>query len=213
MQSTDFQMITMRSCDFSNSFHITTNTPSNLISSLISMAFADIYSNILEPFIQSYKEAKNQKTRAVVIQNAADAVTKSRDLLEDTAVALPKDLKTVCPYSFCFSGLCCSLLQAVTRYIKGHLDNKKEGATVESADPKPKKLKQVYSIRDVVKEQYRARIEAEIPYKTSDKEFIGCYQRALTAVLNNMSDEDVEAAESILETWNQQGAPAEVQLK
>jgi len=28
-----------------------------------------------------------------------------------------------------------------------------------------------------------------------------------------MSEEDVEEAEEIVETWNKQGAPAEVQLK
>jgi hypothetical protein len=35
----------------------------------------------------------------------------------------------------------------------------------------------------------------------------------VTTVLKNMSEEDVEEAEEIVETWNKQGAPAEVQLK
>jgi hypothetical protein len=177
------------------------------------MAFGDIFGNILEPFVQSYKEATNQKNKAVIIKNAADAVAKSRDLLEDTAMDLPKDLKTVCLYSFCVFCLCCSQAQAVMRYIKGLLKNEKKEATVESRDPKPRKLKQVYTMRDVIKQQYRELIEAEIPYKPADKEFIGCYQRAVTAVLQNLSDEDVEEAEGILESWNEKGAPAEVQLK
>jgi hypothetical protein len=61
------------------------------------MAFADVFGNILKPFVNSYKEASNQQNRGTVIRNAADAVAKSRDLLEDPAIGLPKDLKTVCP--------------------------------------------------------------------------------------------------------------------
>jgi hypothetical protein len=85
--------------------------------------------------------------------------------------------------------------------------------TVEVGDPKPTKIKQVYTIRDVVKQHYRERVEAKIPYKPTDKEYIGSYQRAVTTVVNNMSDEDVEEAEEIVELWNKRGAPAEVQLK
>jgi hypothetical protein len=108
------------------------------------MAFSDVYSNILTPFVESYKAATNQKMRAIVIQNAADAVKKSSHLLKDSGVALPKDLKAVCAFSLCFLDL------SVTRYIKGLLANDKE-PTVET-DPKPKKIKQFYTIRDVIKE-------------------------------------------------------------
>ena len=46
------------------------------------MAFADIFGNILKPFVNNYKEASNQQNRAIVIRNAANAVVKSRDLLD-----------------------------------------------------------------------------------------------------------------------------------
>ena len=64
------------------------------------MAFRDIYCNILFPFIESYKLATNQKNRAVVIKNAAEAVVNSRHLLKDTGINLPKDLNVVCLLSF-----------------------------------------------------------------------------------------------------------------
>jgi hypothetical protein len=36
------------------------------------------------------------------------------------------------------------------------------------------------------------------------------YQRAVTTVLKNMTEEEVEKAEEILESWRKQGAPPEV---
>jgi hypothetical protein len=71
------------------------NTPSNP-TFLILMPFTDIYASILLPFVERYKVAENQKSRALVIKKAAEAVMKSRHLLEDTGIDLPKDLNTVC---------------------------------------------------------------------------------------------------------------------
>jgi hypothetical protein len=101
-------------------------------------------------------------------------------------------------------------LQAVTRYIKGIL-KKEAGPEVE--ETKPKKVKMEYTVRDVVKQHYRSRVEREIPFKSTDKEYLGSYQRAVTAVLNKMTDEDLEEAEKVLDLWNKQGGPSELQLK
>jgi hypothetical protein len=67
----------------------------------ISMSFSEVYGDILLPFVENYKEAKNEKNRAQVVKNAADAVSSSSQLLEDQGVNLPKDLKSVriCPFS------------------------------------------------------------------------------------------------------------------
>ena len=46
----------------------------------ITMTFSKIYGNIILPFIEQYKDAKNDKARKVVIANAADAVKKSKVL-------------------------------------------------------------------------------------------------------------------------------------
>jgi hypothetical protein len=175
------------------------------------MAFNKTYGDILFPFVDNYKVATNEKTRALVIKNAVDAVINSRHLLEDTGIDLPKDLKTVCPFSLCIISLL-SLMrcQAVTRYIKGQ--NEKEAA-VDSGVSKPKKTKKFYTIRDVIKQHYADRVGAQIPYKPNEKEYIGSYQRAVTTVLKNMTENDLEEAEKIVESWNAQGAPAEVQLK
>ena len=59
------------------------------------MAFSDDYADILLPFVEKYKTAKNEKARAAVVKNATDAVSKSLNLREGEAVKLPKDLPTV----------------------------------------------------------------------------------------------------------------------
>jgi hypothetical protein len=90
----------------------------------------------------------------------------------------------------------------------------KKGAANEKAeDPKPFKIKQSYTIRDVINQKYRYLVEAEIPGQPSDKGYIGCYQRALTTVYRNMSEDNLKEAEEILESWNNHGPPTEVQLK
>lgn len=50
---------------------------------------------MLFPFIIKFKNAKNEKGRKTVIENAVDAVRKSKNLLE-LEDDLPKDLPTVC---------------------------------------------------------------------------------------------------------------------
>lgn len=174
------------------------------------MSFSKVYSDLLLPFVENYKLAKNEKNRGQVVKNAADAVSSSSQLLEDQGVNLPKDLKSVCPCSFSILLYYYSLVQAITRYIKAFI---KKETTVEGEDPKPMKLKQVYTIRDVVKQQYRAEIEEEIPYQHGEKEYIGSYQNAVTKVLNNLSKKDVKEAEKMVELWNTQGPPSNVQLK
>jgi len=60
------------------------------------MTFTDDYAEVLSPFVDNYKTAKNEKERKAVLRNAADAVSESRNLREDAAEDLPKDLQTVC---------------------------------------------------------------------------------------------------------------------
>lgn len=62
------------------------------------MTFSEDYGGILLPFVEKYKAAKNEKARKAVLKTAADAVLKSRDLLEDDVTELPKDLPTVRAY-------------------------------------------------------------------------------------------------------------------
>lgn len=64
------------------------------------MTFSDDYASILLPFVEEYKAAKNDKGRKAVLKNAADAVSKSRNLREDNVTELPKDLPTVCDFIF-----------------------------------------------------------------------------------------------------------------
>lgn len=74
-------------------------------------------------------------------------------------------------------------------------------------------MKKQYTVRDVVKQIHRDLIEEEIPHKSGEKEYISNYQRAVTAVVKKMTEEELEAAEKIAEVWNEQGAPSEVQVK
>jgi hypothetical protein len=67
------------------------------------MNFSNLYNSVLTPFVQKFKDASNDKGRKRVVNDAADAVRKSKDLLED-AEDLPRDLKAVCLlfHSWCF---------------------------------------------------------------------------------------------------------------
>jgi hypothetical protein len=38
------------------------------------MAFSNIYSSILLPFVKIYNEVTNEKSRGIIVKNAADAV-------------------------------------------------------------------------------------------------------------------------------------------
>jgi hypothetical protein len=104
----------------------------------------------------------------------------------------------------------CLPLQAITGFIKRRI--KKEPAP-QVEKPKPKKAKQVHTIRDVIKHSYKSLVDEEIPFKSTDKEYLGSYQRAVTSVLKNMSEEDLEEAQNILEIWNKEGGPSDLQLK
>lgn len=59
------------------------------------MNFSQEYSDILLPFVENYKNAKNEKERKAVVQKAADAVAESSNLREGEGVALPSDLQKV----------------------------------------------------------------------------------------------------------------------
>ena len=58
------------------------------------MTFSKLYSVVLSPFVQEFKDAKNEKGRKVVVSNAVKAVKASKVLLED-ANDLPNDLNLV----------------------------------------------------------------------------------------------------------------------
>jgi hypothetical protein len=59
------------------------------------MTFTEDYATVLQPFVDEYRIAKNENARKAVVQDAADAVSKSSDIREDGGDELPKDLKTV----------------------------------------------------------------------------------------------------------------------
>lgn len=74
-------------------------------------------------------------------------------------------------------------------------------------------MKQLYTVRDVIKQNCRALIEEKIPYDAKDSKYIGSYQRAVTAVQSEMTEENLAAAQELAKAWSEQGAPPEVQLK
>ena len=84
------------------------------------------------------------------------------------------------------------------QYFKGCI--KKKLAT-ESGDPKPVKIKQVYSIRDVIKQHYQDLVQDEIPYNSSDKHYLSSYQWVVTTVQKNMTKSDLEEAQKIVNLW------------
>jgi len=58
------------------------------------MTFSKTYAAVLSQFINKYLDAKNEKARKAVVNQAAEAVRESKALLED-AEDLPKGLQTV----------------------------------------------------------------------------------------------------------------------
>ena len=59
------------------------------------MTFSKTYAAVLTQFIDKYLDAKNEKARKAVVNQAAEAIRESKALLEDVE-DLPKGLQTVC---------------------------------------------------------------------------------------------------------------------
>jgi hypothetical protein len=59
------------------------------------MSFTQVYGNILLPFVENYKNAKNEKARKAVVETATTAVLNSKNLLEEKGLELPQDIKAV----------------------------------------------------------------------------------------------------------------------
>jgi hypothetical protein len=60
---------------------------------------------------------------------------------------------------------------------------------------------------------YRHLIEAQIPHEPKTTEYIAAYQGAVTKVIKNLDDDLQETVENLVEEWNKEGAPPELQLK
>jgi hypothetical protein len=88
-----------------------------------------------------------------------------------------------------------------------------DGDDEKSDDITPIKIKELYTVRDVIKQEYSEEILAEIGYKPNEEKFIGNYQRAVTTVYENMSSSELKKAEEIADNWNKLKAPPHVQLK
>jgi hypothetical protein len=56
-------------------------------------------------------------------------------------------------------------------------------------------------------------MDEEIPFKPQTKEYLSQYQRAVTIVLNQMDGSERKKVEELAQSWNEQGAPCEVQYK
>ena len=62
------------------------------------MTLSKVYGNLLSPFVEKYMAVKNEKGRAAVVKNAADAVLENSNMMEDQGADLPKDLRKVCTF-------------------------------------------------------------------------------------------------------------------
>ena len=76
--------------------------------------------------------------------------------------------------------------------------------------PKPTKIKQTYMVRDFIKQNHCSLVDAEIPFNPQTKEYLGCYQQAVTAVLERMDSGEPSRLEKLAQLWNKQGAPHKV---
>lgn len=58
------------------------------------MPFIKLYSSVIAPFVEKYKEAMNDKGRKTVVNDTVDVIKNTKNLLEE-GDKLPKDLQTV----------------------------------------------------------------------------------------------------------------------
>jgi hypothetical protein len=56
-------------------------------------------------------------------------------------------------------------------------------------------------------------VEKKIPFRPTDKEYLGSYQRAVSNVLDNMTKKELKNLENVAELWNKEGVPQNIQLK
>ena len=80
--------------------------------------------------------------------------------------------------------------------------------------PKPRGIKihlKKYTIRDVVCAQYRPKISDLASQESQDKPgtsaYLAAYPHALTAIIQALNQEEMEAMEKLVEQWNEDGAP------
>jgi hypothetical protein len=57
------------------------------------MSFTQAYGSILLPFIQNYKDAKNEKEQKGMVEIATNAILNHRNLLEKQGLDLPQKFK------------------------------------------------------------------------------------------------------------------------
>ena len=80
-------------------------------------------------------------------------------------------------------------------------------------DVKPTKIKGAYTARDVIKQKYCSLVNGKITFNPQMKEYLGCYQCAVTTVLGRLDSSERKKVEELAQSWNEQGAPHEVQVK
>lgn len=84
---------------------------------------------------------------------------------------------------------------------------------VKEDNPKPKKVKMFYGPRDVIKQNYRDKIDEEINLKPNEYGYIRGYQKAVTTILEQLDDDEKEEVQRLVDLWNTEGGPSDVQLK
>ena len=74
-----------------------------------------------------------------------------------------------------------------------------------------KKYLKKYTIRDVVHAQYGPKISDLASQESQDKlgtsAYLAAYPHALTAIIQALTQEEIEVMEKLVEQWNEDGAP------
>ena len=67
------------------------------------MLFSELYGNLLSPFVQKFKDDKNEKVQKTVVNDAADTVKKGKDLHESCIqITCQKILKPFAMFFYSF---------------------------------------------------------------------------------------------------------------
>ena len=84
--------------------------------------------------------------------------------------------------------------------------------TVED-DAKPTGIKGAYTARDVIKQKHCLLVDGKILFNPQTKEYLGWYQHTVTTALRSLDGSEHKQVEELAQSWKEQGAPHEFQVK
>jgi hypothetical protein len=173
--------------------------------------WSKLFVPILASNSDAWKNAKSKSERDDVVQVVASAIKdhiKSADGEDDE---IPSRLDEVSVLYACWQNICLNLFQKIWNWFGNNVAKK-----VHVGDSAPKKgCKKTTSLRDVVKVIYKDRIRDFVSAQTDElagrPSWLSRYPNALTQVMGALTQDELAEAEKLVDDWNDDGPPRDVQ--